>query len=67
MRKPFKKTKSEYHQAIEDYGRILPPSVLDEILEKSLEQYPKNGVDFDLLVDMKVLKIIQDDIERMNR
>ena len=67
MRKPFKKAKNEYEQAKQDYARVLPPDVLDDILERSLKQYPKTPLSFETLVDMKVMKIIQDDIERMSK
>ena len=67
MRKPFKKANSEYEQARHDYAGVIDPAVLDDILERSLKQYPKNGVEFETLVEMKVMKIIQDDIERMSK
>ena len=67
MRKPFKKAKSEYEQARHDYAGVIAPDVLDDILERSLEQYPKTPLSFETLVDMKVMKIIQDDIERLVR
>ena len=67
MRKPFKRTNSEYEQAKQDYARVLPPDVVDDILERSLKQYPKTPLSFETLVDMKVMKIIQDDIERMSK
>ena len=65
MRKPFKRHKSEYEQAKADYSGVIPPDELNDILERSLEQYPKNGVEFDLLVDMKVMKRINDSIKRL--
>ena len=67
MRKPFNRTKSEYEQAKRDYARVLPPAVLEDILERSLKQYPKNGVEFETLVEMKVMKIIMDNIRRMSK
>ena len=65
MRKPFKKAKNEYEQARLDYAGVIEPAVLDDILERSLNQYPKTPLSFETLVDMKVMKIIRDDIRRM--
>ena len=65
MRQPFQRHDDEYWQAIRDYGRVLEPVVLDEIIERCLEQYPNSPLSFGLLVDMKVLKNIQDDIDWM--
>ena len=65
MRKPFTRTLTEYEQARQDYGRVIPPAELDDILERSLKQYPNTPLSFGILVDMKVMKSIQDDITRM--
>ena len=65
MRKPFTNHNTEYEQAKQDYERVIAPDILEDILERSLEQYADTPVSFALLVDMKVMRIIQDDIERL--
>ena len=69
MKRPFQKHNlTELEQARADYSACIEPAVLDDIIARSLEQYGRQGnygVEFDTLVDMKVMKIIQDDIERM--
>ena len=64
MRQPFTRKPNEYEQALADYGRVIAPDVLDDILERSLEQYPETPISFGLLVDLKVLRHIMDDMER---
>jgi len=65
MRKPFTRKLTEYEQARADYGRVIPPAELEDILERSLKQYPNTPLSYSTLVDMKVMKHIQDDIARM--